>query len=196
MSRIRILGKKKTGRKTERKPMAVILRGIPKGYNWGWFSREDPRMHLQTVDEQHRKSPFKVWLEEKGKRIFEPVGEVPAKPLSKLREAVLLDRRAIEDPWTVFMLRNEWIELAMSGSVITVTAYPRFPGSRFTRTVDLADVLPGIYDPHSQLAPREKKPVKPEEVVLSRELCAIEIWPQQPEARRHHIYLPPILWTD
>src|ERR1022692_1949001 len=30
--------------------MTVILRGLPKGFDWGWYSREDPRMHLQIVD--------------------------------------------------------------------------------------------------------------------------------------------------
>lgn len=186
----------KPRRKKEGTPMVVILRRVPKGYDWGWFSREDPRMHLQTVDEQHRKRPFKVWLEEKGRRICEPAGEIPGKVLGKLREEVARDRYAIEDSWTVFMLKNNWLDLSLRGSLITLTAYPQFPGSRFTRSVDLADYLRGIYDPHSQLSPREKKPVKPDEVVLSRELNAIEIWPQQPESRRYHIYLPPILWVD
>ena len=51
--------------------MAVILPNAPKGYSWGWYSREDPRMHLQTVDSKHM-NEYKVWLENKGKLRFEP----------------------------------------------------------------------------------------------------------------------------
>jgi hypothetical protein len=60
--------------------------------------------------------------------------------------------------------------------------------------VDLRDYLHGIYDPNSKMWP--KTPVKPEEVVLSKEMAAIEIWPQRHESRRYHIFLPDILWED
>jgi hypothetical protein len=82
----------------------------------------------------------------------------------------------------------------MRGTLITVTAYPQVPGSRFTRTVDLVEWLPGIYHPDSQMWP--KVPVKPEEVVLSKELPAIEIYPEKDESLRHHFFLPTILWED
>lgn len=54
-----------------REAMAVIVRNVPPSYSWGWYSREDPRMHLQAVDSQHRKLGYKVWLENKGKRVVE-----------------------------------------------------------------------------------------------------------------------------
>lgn len=174
--------------------MAVILRGSPKGHDWGWYSREDPRMHLQAVDEQHAALGYKVWLEQKGKRIVQPAGPIPAKVLKKLEAEVADNRALIEDRWTRFMIRQRWLTPALNGSVISLTAYPSFPGSKFKRTVDLADELPGIYDPASQVWP--KKPVRPEEVVLSIDMNAIEIWPQKHESDRHHIYLPPILWLD
>lgn len=173
--------------------MAVILRNVPKGYNWGWFSREDPRMHLQTVD-QKSINEYKVWLEQDGRRVFKSDGAIPAKILKSIEAEVSSKRAHLEARWTNFMIEKGWLRLHVQGSVITVTAYPDVPGSRFTRTVDLADYLQGIYSPDSQVWPRE--PVKPEEVVLSRELPAIEIWPQKDESLRHHILLPPILWQD
>jgi len=33
-------------------------------------------------------------------------------------------------------------------------------------------------------------------VILSRELPALEIWPQKEESLRYHIFLPTILWQD
>ena len=36
----------------------IILRSVPAGFSWGWFTREDPRMHLQTVDSKNRNRYF------------------------------------------------------------------------------------------------------------------------------------------
>ena len=171
----------------------IILRSVPKGYNWGWFSREDSRMHLQTVDSKNF-DLYKVWLEKNGKRVFEPVGSIPAKILKVLEAEVKDLRRHVEGRWVNFMIAQNWLELHMRGTLITVTAYPHVPGSRFTRTVDLVEWLPGIYHPDSKMWPKE--PVKPDEVVLSKELPAIEIWPQKEESLRHHFFLPTILWED
>jgi hypothetical protein len=185
----------KARRTSERngRDMAVVLRGVPKGYSWGWFSREDPRMHLQTLDSKHQ-GLYKVWLEKKGKRVFEPSGEIPASVRKRLEADVTSKRRHVEGRWVNFMIANHWLSLSMKGSLITVTAYPGIPRSKFTRVVDLADYLKGIYDPRSQMWPKE--PVKPEEVTLSRELPAIEIWPQKDESLRYHIFLPTVLWLD
>ncbi len=175
--------------------MAVVLPNVPKGINWGWYSREDTRMHLQTVDSKNR-NVYKVWLEKNGKRIFEPATPIPAKILSKFEEVANQQPRRgnIEGRWVEFMIEKGWLELHMRGTLITLIAYPHVPGSRFTRTVDLAEYLPGIYDPDSKMWPRE--PVQPAEVVLSREMAAIEIWPKKHESLGHHIFLPDILWED
>lgn len=175
---------------------SVILKDVPPGYDWGWFSREDPRMHLQVVDKRHYPLGYRVWLEEKGKRIFQADGEIPVKILKRLEAEVQKKRQFIEHRWTDLMLKKGWLVQELSGAVIVITAYSDFPGSRFIRAVDLADYLQGIYAPTSQLSPREKKPVLPGEVVLSKELIAIEIWPQKHESERYHIYLPPLLWQD
>jgi len=173
--------------------MAVILRNAPKGYNWGWFSREDPRMHLQAVDSKNRNA-YKVWLEREGRRTFEPAKDLPGKLRTKLEAEVKEKRANIEGRWTNLMIQNGWLTYTMIGSRITLTAYSAFPGSRFTRTLDLADYLQGIYNPASHIA--RKKPVTPEEVTLNDEMGAIEIWPQKEESLRYHISLPEILWQD
>lgn len=178
-------------RKAQR--MAVILPNVPKGINWGWYSREDTRMHLQTVDSRNI-SAYKVWLEKNGKRVFEPAVAIPSKILRKLEVAVTERRRNIEGRWVNFMIAHGWLELHVRGTVITVIAYPHVPGSRFTRTVDLIEWLPGIYNTESKMSP--KTPVQPEDVVLNGEMAAIEIWPQKDESYRHHFFLPTILWED
>jgi hypothetical protein len=186
-------------RTTKKEPgaeMSVIIRNVPPGYNWGWFSREDTRMHLQPVDKEHVESGYKIWLEEKGKRAIVPVGDIPAKVLKRLLADLEKSRPRVESWWAAFMIDQGWLQQSLHGSIITLTAYPNHPGSRFTRYLDLADYLAGYYSPESQMSPAEKRPVKPEEVVLRSELCAIEIFPQKEEGRRHHIYLPPILWQD
>ena len=173
--------------------MTVILRGVPKGFDWGWYSREDPRMHLQIVD---GKNPgrYKVWLEKDGKRIFEPVGKIPGKTLKVLEAEVKNLRRFVEARWTNLMIENGWLRFNMRGREITLTVYSAFPGARFTRTFDIADYFPARYDPASQI--KDKTPIKPEDLVLNDQMAAIEVWPQKEESLRHHIYLPTLLWKD
>src|SRR5262245_41133279 len=65
--------------------MPNIIRDVPPGHNWGWYSREDPRMHIQSTDGLH---DYKVWLETRGQRGFEPEGKIPAKILKALQKEV------------------------------------------------------------------------------------------------------------
>jgi hypothetical protein len=171
----------------------IILRSVPSGYDWGWYSREDSRMHVQTVDRKNERR-YKVWLEKDGRRVFEPVGKIPAKVLKALEAEVKDMRRHVEARWVHLMIDNDWLKLNMSGRQVTVTAYPNVPGARFTRTFDIADYFPARYDPTSQI--KNKTPIKPEDLVLSEEMAAIEVFPQKEESRRHHLFLPTILWKD
>src|SRR5262245_12333499 len=123
------------GRKRSGNSMAVILRDVPGGYNWGWYSREDPRMHLQTVADVHR-NLYKVWLEKKGTRVFEPVGAIPAKVLKKLQSEVAKLRRHIEGRWASFMIMNRWLQLHVTLPEVSITLYPGTP-NRFARKVNL-----------------------------------------------------------
>lgn len=170
------------------------MRSVPSGYDWGWYSREDQRMHLQTVDEKNC-NRYKVWLEKDGKCVFEPAEGIPTKILKVLETEVKKERRHIEGRWVDFMIAQDWLELHTQDKIVNAIAYPNLPGSRFVRTVDLAEWLPGIYNPSSKVWP-PPEPIKPEEVVLSKEMAAIEVYPQKHESRRHHFFLPTILWKD
>lgn len=180
---------KKEGRDSR---MAVILRGV-RGFDWGFFSREDPRMHLQTVDSKNL-DLYKVWLERKGKRVFEPREQIPAKVLKELETEVRRKRSHIEGRWVNLMIASGWLACEVKGPLITLTVYAAFPGSKFARVVNLTEYLAGIYDPSASIRPKE--PVKPDDVVLNRDMAAIEIWPEKDESLRYHIFLPPILWQD
>jgi hypothetical protein len=92
------------------------------------------------------------------------------------------------------MIVNDWLALRMRGREVTVTAYPAFPGARFTRTFDIADHFPAIYNPNSLIT--DKTPIKPNDLGLNKDMAAIEVWPDKEESLRHHIFLPTILWKD
>jgi hypothetical protein len=139
------LTKKVAERYQEKTAMAVVIRNVAR-HNWGWFSREDPRMHLQTVDEDSLRGPskVKVWLESKGKRVFELAeGQISGPDLKKLRDRVETERENIEDRWANFMYQNGWLKYQLNGSTLTLTAYPGGHNS-FTRTVDLGKEYPGM----------------------------------------------------
>lgn len=172
--------------------MATILKGVPKGFDWGWFSREDPRMHLQVIDDEHKHLHYKVWLENRGRRIFEPEGSVPGKVLQALRAKLESERERIEILWTGLMVQCKWIAAALHGTIVTLTAYPKVPGSRFTRAVDLKEHLPGIYDPSYPVYPKEE--IRPEDIFIRRDPLALGIWPKKSEEEQVHIGLPEILW--
>jgi hypothetical protein len=173
--------------------MTVILRGVPKGFDWGWFSCEDPRMHLQIVDSKNL-NRYKVWLERDGKRVFEPAGKIPGRILKGLEAEAKELRRHIEGRWTNLMIENRWLKLSLRGREVSVTAYPAFPGACFTRTFDIADYFPARYDPSYPMT--DKTPIKTEDLILNRAMAAIEVFPQKEESLRHHVFLPTILWKD
>jgi hypothetical protein len=173
--------------------MTVILRGVPKGFDWGWFSREDPRMHLQIVDGRNL-NRYKVWLENDGARVFDAVGKIPGKIMKPLEAEVKQLRRYVEGRWTNLMIDNGWLRFSMRGREVTLTAYAAFPGARFKRIFDIADYFPARYDPNSQI--KDKSPIKPDDLVFNDQMAAIEVWPQKEESLRHHIFLPTILWKD
>jgi hypothetical protein len=169
-----------------RQDMAVILRNTPPGYHWGWFSREDQRMHLQIVDKAHAHLDYKVWLENKGRRVFEPEAGMPPKVLKSLEAAVQNERKRIEAEWASFMIRKGWLKVRLDGGTIVIGAYPK-SHNRFERTVELLDLIP-----NESIA----KKVTPKDVALNEEFACLELFPQRDEAKRDHEPLPDILWTD
>lgn len=169
----------------ERRPrhrMPAIIKGVPSGHNWGWYSREDPRMHIQSVE---RKYKYKVWLEDKGKRVFEPVGKLPAKVLKALSTEVGNSRQFIEDNWVELMLDKKWIALHVAMPKLTLVAYPNTP-NKFTRVIDLA----------TWLDPELLATLRPQFIELNREMVALRLFTNRPEEKAYDVRLSRLLWTD
>ena len=165
-----------------RTAMPTIIRDTPPGYDWGWYSREEPRMHLQSTDEEHR---FKVWMEDRGRRVFQPEAKIPAKVLKPLQKQVATHRQFIEDRWVRLMLHKDWIEAHLTVPCVVLNMYPNTP-SRFSRTIDLTVEFPGAREEIMQLTPRD--------IRLSKEKGSLEIWSQLPEADRMDMRLSPVIW--
>jgi hypothetical protein len=165
-----------------RAAMAVILRDVPAGHNWGWFSREDARMHFQTLDRKHF-GLYKIWLEHAGRRVMEPATAVPAKVLKRVTAEIERLRQHIEGRWTTFMIESGWIQLHVDLPEVIMTAYPHTP-NKFTRRVNL----------QRWFAPETYAEIEPSDVFLNRELPALSVFKDRPGDLRHDFYLPDILW--
>jgi hypothetical protein len=167
------------------KDMAVIIRNVPPTYNWGWFSREDPRMHVQTVDKLHRGLHYKVWLENRGRRVIEPEPGIPSKVLKSLQAVIIKERVRLDTEWAAFMIANGWLKVKMVGPTITLYAYPNTP-NHFERTIELSELVRN---------PEIAGKVTPQQVALNEEFAFLEIYPERDEAKRIHEPLEKILWT-
>src|SRR5262245_4077962 len=123
--------------RSERKSpvMPVVLEDVPPGFDWGWYSREDPRMHLQVVDRRHKRLKYKVWLESKGKRVIEPVGDIPAKIFKTLHAEIIKARPTIEVEWVHLMIEQGWLTYRLHGTLMVLIAYPNTP-NHFERELD------------------------------------------------------------
>jgi mRNA-degrading endonuclease RelE of RelBE toxin-antitoxin system len=165
--------------------MAVVIRDTPPTFDWGWFSREDPRMHLQSVDKDHRHLHYKVWLEKKGKRVFDPEPEIPARVVKALKRQIEQQRGRIEAYWIIFMIQNNWLRVRLVGDQVVVQAYPNTP-NRFERTIPLAEVIP-----NHALA----RAVTQQDLRLNPEYGVLEFFPRREEGARLHVRLEPVLWT-
>ena len=101
--------------------MPAILEDVPPGYDWGWYSREDPRMHLQVVDRQHKGFKYKVWLEARGRRVFTPANSIPTKVLKRLEAEVTRRRGSIEAEWAHLMIEQNWLTYTLRGTLLTIS---------------------------------------------------------------------------
>jgi hypothetical protein len=163
--------------------MPVVIRNVPPGHKWGWYSKEDPRMHLESVDAKHR---HKVWLEDRGKRVLKPVGSIPAKVIKSIQAAVAERRQFIEDLWVRLMLDKGWLELHVALPYLTLVAYPHLAG-KFVRTIDLREWLT-----LAQLAT-----LRPEIIALDPEMAALRLWADRSEEQvPYDVRLSTLLWHD
>jgi hypothetical protein len=165
--------------------MAVIIRDTPPTYDWGWFSREDPRMHLQTVDKDHRHLHYKVWLERRGRRVIEPEPGIPAKVLKALRPVIVRERERIDALWASFMIKNGWLKARLDGSMISLFAYPKTP-NHFERAIALSELIA-----NASVA----ETVSPADIALNEEFAFLEIFPHREEGKRVHEPLDKVLWV-
>ncbi len=166
--------------------MTVVIRDKPPTYDWGWYSREDPRMHLQAVDKKHWFFHYKVWLEEKGRKVLLPEPGIPAKVLKTLQAEIIKQRGRIEAYWIAFMIKNGWLKCELRSGIITLYAYPRTP-NHFERTINLSEIIP-----NEQVAAK----VTPQDVTLNEEFAMLEIFPKRDEGSRVHERLEDVLWPE
>lgn len=139
-------------------------------------------MHLQSTDGKH---DYKIWLEERGRRVFQPEGKIPARVLKSLQKEVVDHRQLIEGRWARFMIKQGWLDLHFAAPHVTLVVYPNTP-NRFTRTLDLTAEFPGAVEEMSQL--------KPSDVTLSVEKGSVEIYPHLPDPDRMDVRLSDIIW--
>ena len=124
--------------------MAVVLKNVA-SHNWGWFSNDDERIHLQTVDPKSLKQGVtaKFWLEKRGERVFElAAGSLSASDKKKLLAQVRKDQELIENSWVHWLIEKDWLLASLDGSMVTLTVYPDSHNT-YKRTIDMRKELPG-----------------------------------------------------
>ncbi len=137
-------------------------------------------MHLQLIDEV---PSHKVWLEEKGERVFESVGEIPTKILKPLRDFMAEHRLSVEDKWVRFMLDKHWMHLHIALPKLTLVAYPNMP-TKFVREIDLT----------TWFDQKQLDSLRPEIIELNREMAALRIWSNRHESETYDARLSRLLW--
>lgn len=167
----------------EEPEMAIVIKDVPPGHHWGWFSREDPRMHIQTVDKEHR-NRYKVWLEVRGQRAFEIEKLIPSDVEQTLRAEVVARRAELETAWISHMINKQWIAMQVVNGMITLRLYP---GTKheFSRQIDLAKHVP-----------KHAAAITATDLELSQDPVAVVVWPRKPAAQQEHIDLTDIVFVD
>ncbi|MEI9940272.1 MAG: hypothetical protein WDO69_23900 [Pseudomonadota bacterium] len=171
-------------RAAEEEPVAVILRGFPAPINWGWFSREDQRMHLQTVNKENQgPHQYKAWLEDRGAWTVVWENRPPgAKDARAVERAIEEHRSQIQSLWAAFMIDKSWLTAHISGQSIVLVAYPQTAG-KFERTIDLSAELPNMATYPA-----------PDDIGLDAENASVVVWKHRPESKQHHFPLAGLLW--
>jgi len=165
----------------QKQAMPTIFYRLTEEICWGFFSDEHQRMHLQTLGKHL--DEYKVWLENKGKRIIEPANKVPVKILKAICVEITSKRRKIESEWVRLMLGRGWLKLEVQGTRAILTAYSGMAHS-FKRIVDLAE----YGDPKSYATLHDIK--------LDSENAALILDARKDESKQIYLSLPKILWID
>lgn len=170
-------------RAEETAEMAIVLRKVA-GIDWGWFAREDQRMHVQPVSREHSSLGYKAWLEDDGAWCFLPEGMKPA-VRDALRAAVDANRERLCAEWVHFMITKGWIRLdRVAPSALLLTAYPGSNHERQVR-VDVATHCGGNAVIATGFVERG--------FGFDHETCTIEIGDRQQQSRCLHIEVAPLV---
>lgn len=175
----------------EKIAMAILLKNVAK-HNWGFFSREDQRIHLQTVDKKSLYKPNKVkyWLEDKGKRTFQLAeGNIDKQEEKLLQEKLEEDRPNIENHWICFMIENNWLKVDLYGDIIVLTAYPNSHNS-YERYINLREIFPGAYI-HGKTWDKD-----PPKLYLDGSSGLLAVGTQENPDDRNHLDLVDIIFED
>ncbi len=168
---------------TEIVAMATILDGVAK-LDWGFYSREEDRMHLQVVGP--RGSPnYKVFLEREGKRVFEPAKDREPPPIvdKALRKALARDLHIVEAEWLDRLIKTKKILVKLHPATETATV-DVYPGTRdkIHRTIILAT--------HATVDEYDSA----EKWRLDGDLSALVLNADKDKRKQVYIYLPDVIW--
>lgn len=165
--------------------MPTILRNVGRA-NWGFYSNEEDRMHLQTVAD--RREDYKAWLEDGGRRVVEDAyGNMPAAVLRALREDLAREpeRRHVERAWLQRLITMGKVTTTID-STNGIALVDTYAGTRSAirrrinlrrHTADSIDYAPGNWR-------------------LDGDLSALVLGTQLTEDRQIYVYLPDVIWGD
>ena len=98
------------------------------------FPVPEPRLHVRAFNVDN--TP-KVYLEDRGHRVWDPEPGFPPDLERSARGEIELQRHQIELAWTKEMITTwAWLSLTQDGAMVTLTAYRGAVGE-FTRRLDL-----------------------------------------------------------
>jgi hypothetical protein len=125
--------------------MPTLLENVVR-HDWGFYSREEQRMHLQTLHTK-RDDSIKVFLESRGKRVFElESGSITNKEFKELKEVVDNKRTWLEEQWLDDCLTKGWIVIEKfdyNNQIIYVSLYTGH--NKIVRAVNLKKLFPWSY---------------------------------------------------
>ena len=158
--------------------MPTVLRSS--GFNWGFYSNEEPRMHIQVVN---AKEDYKVWLENRGVRLFDPDNKVPTQILKQLYTELQARETVAEGMWLSAMISRDMIKFKLSGDTVTLTVYPGSHNS-FIRNFSL-----------TRMAGHQSYQVTESDMRLDPDMAALVVGTSMPETQQAYIRLSYIVFT-
>jgi hypothetical protein len=171
--------------------MSVVLPQVVR-HDWGWWSSDHQRMHIQTVDKKSQTGPnvIHVWLENMGVRTFQ-VDTKDADKLSRhevqtLRDTVAHWRGMIEGMWTAWVIEKNWLTYSLVDDLITLSVYTVH--NSFQRQLSIRQDI--------GLAESYAANITQDDLKLDPDHAALVLRRHAPPGRQIHVALPDVLWLD